>query len=90
MQAFEIKVPKLAVAALTALAFEHWNTKLKSDGEPEAETIVKELASNGSGKRRQEKDWIAARCVEYLRIRIAEQNSPLVVLASKTKVTRRA
>lgn len=92
VQTYEIKIPKLSAGGLQALAFEHFNNQLKGESQPTAEEIVATFKTNGAStpkekasKERQQKDWVAARCVEYLRTRIAEMNNPLVLLASKTK-----
>jgi hypothetical protein len=88
----EIKLPKLTPSALTALAFEHFDKQRKGDGSPTAEEVSKFFLSNNgvcssqeqTANERQQKDWIAARCVEYLRSQIAADNPGLVKLAATT------
>jgi hypothetical protein len=90
--ATDIKLPKLSHSVLQGLAFEHYNQQRKGDGAPTADEVAKGFLSNNgvcssteqADNERKRKDWIAGRCVEYLRHRIAAENPALVELAATT------
>jgi hypothetical protein len=69
----DIKVPKFSMAALSAAAFEHFDSQRKGEGAPCAKDIAQSFLSNNgtctsqeqASNEKKRKGWIAKICVEY-------------------------